>query len=88
MDLSVNLTPISSPEKPMCSPLCNSILANLTNYRFSNGPAAYFYDAVEELLLSTFESELQADFDYFVSLSVTTPRVSGQPKGVDQVGIT
>jgi hypothetical protein len=31
---------------------------------------------------------LQADFDYFVSLSVTKPKISTQSKGVDLVGIT
>jgi len=56
--------------------------------RFSTGPAAYFYDAIEEMLVSSFIADLTADFDYFVSLSVTKSKVKHHPKGVDLTGLT
>lgn len=55
--------------------------------RFSTGPASYFYDAIEEMLANSFIADLSADFDYFVSLSVTNPKVKTQPKGVDVTGL-
>jgi len=81
---------IKNPSGPVCDSDNEFIArkANVFSTVFSNGPASYFYDALEELLFSTFQTDLQADFDYFVSLSVTKPKISTQPKGVDLVGIT
>lgn len=69
---------IKNPSGPACDSDSNFIAtkANVFSTVFSNGPAAYFYDAIEELLLSTFQSDLQADYDYFVSLSVTKPKIA------------
>ena len=40
------------------------------------------------MLVSSFIADLTADFDYFVSLSTTNPKVRTQPKGVDLTGLT
>jgi hypothetical protein len=39
------------------------------------------------MLANSFTADLTADFDYFVSLSVTNPKVKTQPKGVDVTGL-
>jgi len=38
-------------------------------YRFSNGPASYFYDTMDEMLKETFKADMIADHAFFVGLS-------------------
>ena len=37
----------------------------LNHFRFSTGPASYFFDAIDEMLLTTFNADATADFTYF-----------------------
>lgn len=69
---------IKNPNGPPCeddSTFDNRRDSNVFVNRFSTGPAAYFYDAIEEMLVNSFTTDLTNDFNYFVSLSVTNPKV-------------
>ena len=43
---------------------------NVYQIRFSNGPSSFFYDAIDELLLNTFKTDIEKDFDFFYQLSL------------------
>lgn len=54
-----------------------NLFANTT--RFSNGPAAYFYDIISPLMEKEFASEAAADFKAFGEAPIAPPKEGEEP---------